>query len=104
MYRSADVEALPFLENGAGSSAAPAYAASKAALNRGTALLAAEMKARGVTVNAVDPGWCRTDMGGAAAPRSATDGALSILHLVESSTRVVGSGKLFSARGAPVDW
>jgi NAD(P)-dependent dehydrogenase (short-subunit alcohol dehydrogenase family) len=52
-YRPDDAEAK------AGSFAP--YKVSKAALNRGTQLLAAEW-AGDVRVNSVDPGWCRTDM------------------------------------------
>ena len=58
---------------------APAYAISKAALNAITAMLAAALpRAR---VNCVNPGWVRTDMGGTAAPRSATEGADTIVWL-----------------------
>jgi NAD(P)-dependent dehydrogenase (short-subunit alcohol dehydrogenase family) len=55
------------------------YGASKAALNRLGQLFAAELKAGHILVNAVSPGWARTDMGGAGAPRSVEQGAASIL-------------------------
>jgi NAD(P)-dependent dehydrogenase (short-subunit alcohol dehydrogenase family) len=55
------------------------YGASKAALNAMTRLLAEELRPRGVLVNATDPGWCRTDMGGPGAPRSVEQGAASVL-------------------------
>ncbi len=55
------------------------YGASKAVLNRLTQLLADELRPRGILVNAASPGWCRTDMGGAGAPRSVEQGVASIL-------------------------
>jgi NAD(P)-dependent dehydrogenase (short-subunit alcohol dehydrogenase family) len=59
----------------------PAYAASKTTLNAITCLLAAALKDKGIAVNSVCPGWCRTDMGGAGAPRSAEEGAAGIVWL-----------------------
>jgi len=57
---------------------APAYSISKAALNALTIQLAAAVKGSGVLVNCVNPGWVRTRMGGAAAPRSIEQGADTI--------------------------
>jgi NAD(P)-dependent dehydrogenase (short-subunit alcohol dehydrogenase family) len=59
----------------------PAYSASKTALNAVTCLLAVALKQKGVAVNSVCPGWCRTEMGGAGAPRSAEEGAAGIVWL-----------------------
>jgi NAD(P)-dependent dehydrogenase (short-subunit alcohol dehydrogenase family) len=55
------------------------YGASKAAVTAMARLFAAELKPRGVLVNSISPGWVRTDMGGANAPRSVQQGAASIL-------------------------
>lgn len=55
------------------------YAASKAALGVMARLFAKELVVRGIHVNAISPGWVRTDMGGSGAPRSVEQGAASIL-------------------------
>jgi len=57
----------------------PAYNVSKTALNAITRLLAVELENEGILVNAVCPGWVRTDMGGASASRSVEEGAASVL-------------------------
>jgi NAD(P)-dependent dehydrogenase (short-subunit alcohol dehydrogenase family) len=60
---------------------APAYSMSKTALNAFTRILGATYQGKGVLVNAVDPGWVRTDMGGPSAPRSPQQGADTIVWL-----------------------
>jgi carbonyl reductase 1 len=55
------------------------YGASKAALSAMARLFAEELRPRGILVNAIDPGWVRTDMGGPSAPRSVEQGAASVL-------------------------
>src|ERR1043166_6743570 len=59
----------------------PAYSASKTTLNAITCLLAAALREKGIAVNSVCPGWCRTDMGGPNAPRSVEQGATGIVWL-----------------------
>jgi NAD(P)-dependent dehydrogenase (short-subunit alcohol dehydrogenase family) len=51
-----------------------AYRISKTALNAVTAILAAELRGT-IAVNAVCPGWVKTDMGGPHAERHVADGA-----------------------------
>ncbi|MEM0995849.1 MAG: SDR family oxidoreductase [Bacteroidota bacterium] len=52
-----------------------AYRLSKYLLNGYTIMLARELKSEGIKVNAMCPGWVRTDMGGANAARSVEQGA-----------------------------
>ena len=51
------------------------YRMSKAALNALTRLTAAELGPRPIKVNAMHPGWVRTEMGGVHATRSPREGA-----------------------------
>jgi NAD(P)-dependent dehydrogenase (short-subunit alcohol dehydrogenase family) len=62
-----------------------AYGVSKAALNALTRLLAVELAPRRIRVNATDPGWVRSDMGGRGAPRSIEQGGASILFGVTTT-------------------
>ncbi len=55
------------------------YRASKAALNVLTRTLAQELSSRDIMVNSVCPGWVKTDMGGANAPRDVKLGASGIV-------------------------
>ena len=56
-----------------------AYSVSKVALNALTRILARDLSPRKIRVNAVCPGWVRTDMGGRGATRSVPVGARSIV-------------------------
>ncbi len=60
-----------------------AYSVSKVAMNAYVRLLARELASdpRGIQINAVCPGWVRTDMGGSDAPLSAEEGAQTPLWL-----------------------
>ena len=57
----------------------PAYRVSKAGLNALTRIFAAELRDAGVLVNAVCPGWVKTDMGGSAAPLTPEQGVETIV-------------------------
>ncbi|MGE0024647.1 MAG: SDR family oxidoreductase [Hyphomicrobium sp.] len=53
----------------------PAYRMSKTAVNALTRIAASELSGTNIKVNAMCPGWVRTDMGGANADRSPEEGA-----------------------------
>jgi NAD(P)-dependent dehydrogenase (short-subunit alcohol dehydrogenase family) len=52
-----------------------AYSISKTALNAVTRQFAASLKSKGIAVNSVCPGWVKTELGGASAPREIPKGA-----------------------------
>jgi NAD(P)-dependent dehydrogenase (short-subunit alcohol dehydrogenase family) len=85
-------------EMGAGT---PAYSVSKAALNALTRILAAELRADGVLVNAVCPGWAATDMGGPGG-RPVGEGAASVVWAVLLDDDGPTGG--FFRDGRPVAW
>ncbi len=63
----------------------PAYRTSKIVLNIHTRILAGELRGAGILVNAMCPGWVRTDMGGPGAPVSVEDGADTAVWLATLS-------------------
>jgi NAD(P)-dependent dehydrogenase (short-subunit alcohol dehydrogenase family) len=79
----------------------PAYRTSKAALNALTRVLAAELRADRILVNAICPGWVATDMGGAGG-RPVSDGAAGIVWAVELPDDGPTSG--FFRDGRPIAW
>ncbi len=81
---------------------APAYSMSKTALNAFTRILASTFRDSGVLVNAVDPGWVRTDMGGPSAPRSPQEGADTIVWLATLPDDGPTGGFFHDRR--PIDW
>ena len=81
---------------------APAYSISKAALNAFTRILAETYRNDNVLVNAVDPGWVRTDMGGRSAPRSVEQGVDTTIWLATLPDDGPTSG--FFHDRHPIDW
>lgn len=84
------------------SSGYPAYRMSKTALNALTRILAEELKGTNILVNAVCPGWVKTDMGGANAPRTPAQGADTIVWLATLPDNAPTGG--FWRNRQPIDW
>ncbi len=54
------------------------------------------LTSRGISINAADPGWCRTDMGSERAPRTSTEGGHSIAWNVEEKDGASLNGTMYS--------
>ena len=77
-----------------GSLWAPVYGITKTMLNSLTFHLANELTERGISINALCPGWVRTEMGGAEAPRSVEEGVQTALWLATTAPQQY-TGKFF---------
>ena len=75
----------------------PSYCLSKLTLNGATIMLADALYSKNITVNAVDPGWVSSDMGGENAPRTVEQGADTAIWLATVDS-VKDSGKLWRDR------
>jgi len=80
-----------------------AYAVSKVLLNAATRSLARELSPR-LRVNAVCPGWVRTDLGGSRAPRDVAEGAASIVATVLATVDGSGATGGFFRDGRAIEW
>ena len=79
------------------------YRSSKAALNAVAKSLSIDLKARGITVICVHPGWVQTDMGGSSAPLTPAQSIAGLKRVVEGLTPAQ-SGRFFNYDGAEIAW
>lgn len=80
----------------------PAYRVSKAGLNALTRIFASEAAGGKIKVNAVCPGWVRTDMGGTGAPRTVEQGVATTIWLATLPDDGPSGG--FFRDGKPIPW
>lgn len=80
----------------------PSYCLSKLAINGFTIMLAEKLEDAGISVYSANPGWVRTDMGGANAARSVEDGAAGIVWLATEAPPGATGGFFYD--GQPVAW
>jgi NAD(P)-dependent dehydrogenase (short-subunit alcohol dehydrogenase family) len=76
-----------------------AYRCSKAALNMATVKLAQDLRADGITVLSLHPGWVKTDMGGEEAVIPVADSAAGLRGIIDRATLAdTGSFRAFDER------
>jgi NAD(P)-dependent dehydrogenase (short-subunit alcohol dehydrogenase family) len=80
----------------------PAYNSSKAAVNMLTVIYAARFREQGIKVNAVDPGYCATDLNGHRGPRTPAQGAIAALRM--ASLPDDGPTGTYVDEAGPVPW
>jgi len=78
------------------------YNSSKAALNAITLIYARELREAGITVNAVSPGFCATDLNGHTGVLTAQEGGA---HIVRQATMPdCPTGVFLSETGGTIPW
>lgn len=81
---------------------APVYSSSKTALNALTRHLHRSLSPKGILINAMCPGWVRTDMGGSGASRSLEKGAETAVWLATEAPESVNGQFLRDKK--PISW
>ncbi len=79
------------------------YSTTKTALNMLAKSLSEILKARGIVVVALSPGWVKTDMGGDSAPLDA-EASVRGLRQVIDGLKPRDSGKFLAYDGSAIDW
>ena len=79
------------------------YRSSKAALNNAMRGLAQSLKADGIIVAALHPGWVQTDMGGAGATLT-PNSSISALRKIIAELKAGDNGRFLNYDGAEIPW
>jgi NAD(P)-dependent dehydrogenase (short-subunit alcohol dehydrogenase family) len=80
-----------------------AYRVSKAAVNKLMRGLASELKAQGIPVLTVHPGWVKTEMGGDAAQLTPEESAAGLLKLIDKLD-IASTGRFLAWNGLELAW
>jgi NAD(P)-dependent dehydrogenase (short-subunit alcohol dehydrogenase family) len=80
-----------------------AYRSSKTALNMAMANAAHELKARGITILLIHPGWVQTDMGGPSAPVAIEQSIAGIRRVIDKAT-IAETGHFYDYTGKQLPW
>jgi NAD(P)-dependent dehydrogenase (short-subunit alcohol dehydrogenase family) len=86
-----------------GSGGAYAYRMSKAALNMAGRTLAMDLRGRGVASIVLEPGWVKTDMGGAGATITAEESARQLAAIIDARG-LESTGKFFRRTNVEFPW
>ena len=79
------------------------YRSSKSGLNQVVKSLSIDLKAYGITVVSLHPGWVKTDMGGANAPVSIDESVEGMIRVIEM-TDIKDTGKFLNYHGRELPW
>ncbi|KXZ50606.1 hypothetical protein GPECTOR_15g289 [Gonium pectorale] len=79
------------------------YGVSKLLVSLWTAQLAERLRGEGVMVNAMCPGWCRTDMSSQSGNKSAAEGADTAVWLALRSPKDLATGQFWGERST-IGW
>ena len=79
------------------------YCSSKAALNMLSRALAFDLRAVGIIVVAVHPGWVQTDMGGSDAPLTPSESVRGLYDVIDG-LRQTDSGEFYTWQGRKHPW
>ncbi len=79
------------------------YRTSKAALNMANAVIAHQLKDKGITSVVIHPGWVQTDMGGSQAPLTPEEATGSIVNTIDN-LNVDDNGRFLDYKGDVLSW